>query len=250
MGDEPVVDPVRGRGGGRGGRRGNVRGGRAGRRGGRGGPRQDGPPNQGAEESDNEAEDEMVQNEEVGQGGDNMNAFPEPPDEPEEGEDPAPAEEQEPAHPAGFALLPQDALGNAQFRIIDREFQPGVVEEELKIERFDDMLPLDILLYFGQGFFDLILACTNEIPMANLTMKDIYCYHAMLILMTIVRLDRVNKYWNPPMEIMEFTNEANELKTILPKRKFYRMRQLLRAYKQEDNVPDKSNGWKVERAAA
>ena len=250
MGDEPVVNPVRGRGRGRGGRRANARGGRGGRRGGQRGPQQAGPPNEGADESENEPEDEMVHIGEVGQMGENINAFPEAPDEPEEGEDPVPGEEQVPVHQAEFTLLDMDALNNAQFRIPGREFRPGVVENELLIERFEDMSPVEIVLYFGQGLFDLILECTNEIRGANLTMKDIYCYHAMLILMTIVRLDRVYHYWHPPMETMEFTNEANELKSYLPRAKFYRMRQLLRMYKLMDTVPGKTNGWKVERGAS
>ena len=108
----------------------------------------------------------------------NVASFPEPPDDPEENEAPAPqGEVVEPQGPE-FVWMPPYLLGNVAGRIADREFESGVVENERKIERFAEFTPTEIVLYFGQGFFELIQTCTNEIPDANITMKKLYCYHS------------------------------------------------------------------------
>ena len=99
--------------------------------------------------------------------------------------------------------MPPHLLGNLAGCIKGREFERGVVENERKIERFAEFTPTEIVLYFGQGFFELIQTCTNEIPDAKITMKELFCYHALLILMTVVRLDQVQHYYYPP-EIIEF----------------------------------------------
>ena len=140
-------------------------------------------------------------------------------------------------------------LGNVAVRIADREFDGGMVENERKIERFADFTPTEIVLYFGQDFFELIQTCTNEIPDANITMKELYCYHALLILMTVVRLDQVYQYYYPP-DIIEFKGEVNIIKAHLPKAKYFRLRKQLRAYQMENDVPGKGVGWKIERAVA
>jgi hypothetical protein len=79
-------------------------------------------------------------------------------------------------------------------------------------------------------------------------MKDLYVYHALLTLMTIVRLDRVDYYWYPP-DIITWSGDAAKIPTLLPIAKYYKIRRYLRAYKMIDgNNPERGVGWKVVRA--
>ena len=222
--------------------RGRPRGDGGGRRGGRGGaqvPRV-------AHESDDEAE---IQVEDLRANGLNANPFPGAIEDDEENEDDeAPAVPQQALPGELFEYLPPEALGDEQYCINGRDFIPGPDDEATSIDRFYNYSPIQLVLYFAQDFFDLLLECTNEVPSAQITMKDLYCYHAVLTLMTTVRMDKVEYFWNPP-SIMGFNKEAAELRSIFSLNRYYHVRKHLRAYKQEDDNDGKGVGWKVRRAA-
>jgi hypothetical protein len=67
------------------------------------------------------------------------------------------------------------------------------------------------VMYYAQEFFDLLMDCTNTVERVRITMKDVYCYHAALVLMTIVRMDKVEYYWYPP-RVIEFREGAARLR--------------------------------------
>jgi hypothetical protein len=146
-----------------------------------------------------------------------------------------------------FKLLPPETLGNEQYCINERVFIHGLINEDKSLERFRNFSLVQLVLHLSQGFFNLLQECTNEKPDARITMKDLYCYHAALVLITTVRMDKVEYYWNPP-KVFQFIEETAKLRSIFTLYRYYHVRVYLRAYKMEDNVPDKGLGWKVVRA--
>jgi len=219
-----------------------------GRRGGGGRPRGRGDHHvQNALSSDDEEEaEEMAANAALlGMG--NIEEFPvAPADDDEMAADLGELIMEEPDGP-NFVRIDLADLGNEDYRVPGRVFDRGNLENELKIERFENYSPTELVLYFSQGLFDLLRDCTNEQADAGITMRDLYVYHAHLLLMTLVRLDSVNDFWYPP-EMMEWKQEAAQLKFLMPRRRFYHIRSKLRAYKGEDDVDGKGPGWKVSRA--
>jgi hypothetical protein len=235
----------RGGGGNRGGggRRGRGRpiGGGGARAGGRGAIQ----PRQVAVESDDEVEasSEDEQDDPI-----QMEPFPEAPeDDDDDEEDQPPAAARAPAAPESFQGLLGTALGDGQFRINGRNFVPGPRVDGTSIMRFLHFSPIQLVLYFAENFFKLLKDCSNEVPAARLEMKDMYCYHAALTLQTTVRMDKIEYYWKPP-ELVDFRKEAAKLRALFPLARYYHVRKHLRAYKMEDDVPDKGVGWKVVKA--
>jgi hypothetical protein len=245
MADAPIRVIIRenneGRGRGRGGRRGRPEGGGRGRAVGRGGGRRPQRP----QESDDEAEyaDEERRMREL-----YVEAFPDLiNDETDDEEEQPHGRADNDDYVEFFERLPPEARGDERYRINNRNFQPGPENPATSIDRFNLYSPIQLVLHFAQGFFNLLLECTNQVPDARITMKDMYCYHAALTLMTTIRIDQVNYYWEQP-DIFKFTNEAARLRAIFSQNRYYHVRKYLRAYKIEDDVPEKPVGWKVVRA--
>jgi len=147
--------------------------------------------------------------------------------------------------PDPFVQIP--AMGNPEHSH-DHQFQPGFVENGRTLEFFWNMSPTDIVLHLASPFFNVLIDCSNAAgPNINLSMKDMYTYHAALTLG--VHMGGVPMYglWRE-QPLFQFTGEAAKLQTLLPLYRFKYIRSNLRGYRPEDDVPVKTRSWKIDRA--
>jgi hypothetical protein len=135
-------------------------------------------------------------------------------------------------------------LGNSAHKM-SYIFERGDAANSLMAYRH--MQPIDIVLDLSQPFFNVLKDCSNNNEYVNITMKDIYCYHAFLVLRVHMNLDTNDFYYNPP-GTFTWSDDITKLLSLMPKKKFYFMRKHLKAYKPEDQIPSRSKGWKVARA--
>lgn len=153
------------------------------------------------------------------------------------------------AAPAVYESV-QDFIGKASCSF-NYPFEPGGVihPPERTLERFRDLSPTDIVLYLAQPFFNVLKECSNVDPTAQLTMKDLYCYHAVLTLMAYLPLPDAASYWR---DLAGFTwsEEVLAMRTIFNRTRYRHVRSKLKAFLPEDDIPNKSRGWKVARAVA
>ena len=141
-----------------------------------------------------------------------------------------------------------DAQSFGDYPANDYAFQSGATEQSRGIEYWDNKSPLEIVLELAAGFFAVLLEMSNRAhPEAKLTMKDMYVYHAFLLLNCCFQFANLNYYWYPPKRL-EGMKLLNQLPLKLSGRRFYHIRKYLRAYDVTDDVPGKDRGWKVNRA--
>jgi hypothetical protein len=108
------------------------------------------------------------------------------------------------------------------------------------------MSPTSIVLDLAQPFFNTMRDCSNSSPAINMSMKDIYCYHAVLTLMTYVKLE-VEAFFQPNGLIFDWKHEVATLNQMFNINKYYWLRSKLKLYMPEDIVPGASRGVKIKR---
>ena len=141
-----------------------------------------------------------------------------------------------------------DAQSFKDYPANDYAFQSGATEQSRDIEYWDNKSPLEIVLELAAGFFAVLLEMSNRAhPEAKLTMRDMYVYHAFLLLNCCFQFANLNYYWYPPKGLEGMTL-LNELPLKFSRHRFYHIRKYLRAYDVTDDVPGKDRGWKVNRA--
>jgi len=102
-----------------------------------------------------------------------------------------------PAQPPDlFTALPRELLGGMGNRI-NRPFGQGLFAGALNLDRFRNWSPRKILLHFATPLFQVIRECSNTVPGANFTMRDMYAYHALLCMTTLVPMNRLEDFWDP-----------------------------------------------------
>ena len=90
-----------------------------------------------------------------------------------------------------------DAQSFEDYPANDYAFQSGATEQSRGIEYWDNKSPLEIVLELAAGFFAVLLEMSNRAhPEAKLTMKDMYVYHAFLLLNCCFQFANLNYYWN------------------------------------------------------
>jgi hypothetical protein len=103
-----------------------------------------------------------------------------------------------PAQPQDlYTALPREVLGGMGYRI-NRPFDEGQFAGALSLDRFRNWSPGKLVLHFAKPFFQVIKECSNTVPEANFTMRDMYAYHAILCMTTLMPMTRLDDYWNPP----------------------------------------------------
>ena len=130
-------------------------------------------------------------------------------------------------------------------------FEPGGVlnQPERTLQQYRDMTETDIVLSLAQPFFDTLKECSNYGNAFGITMKDLYCYHALLTLTTYLPLPDISNYWKP-VEGVTWDAAVRTLTDIFNIRRYYFIRSKLKGYLPEDDTPQKGRGWKVQRAVA
>ena len=98
----------------------------------------------------------------------------EPQDEPEVEPD-RDALEPEPVARSPFQVIPSDRLGDPSLTL-SYPFEKGTNENTL--ERYRAMSPTDIVLDLALPFFNVLRDCSNNNERINISMKDMFCYHA------------------------------------------------------------------------
>ena len=116
-------------------------------------------------------------------------------------------------------------------------------------QKYASMSPFDIVLFFASAFFAALLSCTNAVlnPAQQISMRDLYLYHAFLLFRCMVPLSTNESYWCPQTVFIEWKDEAKILFTLFSLRKFYEIRRKLKGYMPYDDVPEKTRDWKVKR---
>ena len=152
-----------------------------------------------------------------------------------------------PGVPPPLVAIP--VLGNPEHNL-EYLFDPGFVENGRTLDFFRNMTPTNIVEYLSKPFFNTLIDCSNGAePNVNLSMKDMYTYHAALTLG--VHFQGVPMYglWQD-QPCFQFTGEASKLRTLLPLHRFKYIRSKLKGYRPEDDIPTKTRSWKVDRAWA
>jgi hypothetical protein len=148
-----------------------------------------------------------------------------------------------PVHDA-FQPISIDELGNPNFSM-SYPFEPG--NEQDSIERYRQMSAFDIVLNLSEPFFNVLRDCSNNNHDTNISMRQLFFYHAFLTLRVLMRLDTTEMYYHPP-EVLKWADWTTELLSRFSLNTFYSIRRSLKAYKPEDDIPQKTRGWKVDRA--
>lgn len=158
-------------------------------------------------------------------------------------------EEDNLSQPPSTAFEPIDVnlLGSEQ-HALNFQFHPGNEQPYLSLQKFRLMSEIDIVLSIAEPFFCVLRECSNETPNSNLSMKDLYLYHAFLTLRTMHPLDTLESYWNTRDQIIRWSDGGTRLFQHLTITRYKHIRKNLRGYKGEDDIPSKSKGWKVIRA--
>lgn len=138
--------------------------------------------------------------------------------------------------------------GNTQVQTINKPFSSGDEPSYGSMEKYRHMSVVDVVLSLSSSFFETLRECSNQDVSANITMKDIYLYHALLVLRTLHPLDKMKSYWNESKQMIRWSNEVHPLFEKLSLRRFYHIRKYLKGYLREDDVPNNDRGWKVARA--
>ena len=132
----------------------------------------------------------------------------------------------------------------------DHQFNFGMAPNYNPFHKYVTMSPFGIVMFFAGALFSVLLSCFNAFlpPAEQLTMKDIFLYHAYLLFRCIVPLARNEVYWDSPLLMMNWIDEAKKLFGLLTLNRFYAIRRKLKGYKPEDDIPEKTRDWKVKRA--
>ena len=150
-------------------------------------------------------------------------------------------------HPYASVAI-ETPVGNPEHRLA-YPFVSGLNANSRTPASFENYSPIQLITSLAVPFFDALLNCTNaHFPTAPITMKDLFLYHALLVLMSFYKLTDLNEYWKP--EYVTWDPRIQKLIDELPRRRFYMIRNKLRGYMPVDErVPPegKDRGWKVTR---
>ncbi len=149
------------------------------------------------------------------------------------------------AAPAEYDELP-DGLGDAN-HCINMPFVPGgPMGADYLRNKYGHRSETDIVLSLAVSFFNSLRECSNVVPAANISDKDLYAYHAFLTMRTLFKFDKNNDYWYPN-ELFSFAGTLSSFSNDLSRERFYHIRKHLKGYKPLDDTVDKDRGWKVLR---
>jgi hypothetical protein len=132
---------------------------------------------------------------------------------------------------------------------INRVFQPGNQENPPSLDRFLDYSVIQLILHLAEGFFGSLMECSNMVAGVDITLKDMYCYHALLTLMTYMKLGSVDDYFKN-QELFEWTKEVATLKEVFNRDRYFYVRKHMRGYHPTDDIPTATKGFKVKRPVA
>lgn len=152
---------------------------------------------------------------------------------------------------ATYEELPAGAFGDPHYCLnyVFNRGEANVLGQMKELNRFGAMQPVQIVLELCEGFFKVPMDASSTAVGVNITMRELYLYHAVLTFMAYLPLPSIDAYWCPDPDMYNWGLEIEQLFQLMPRQRFDQLRAQIRAHLPVDEyVTNTDKGWQVNRA--